>query len=243
MLLKGDNVERDAAPNRNSLRGFEVINAAKAKLERLCPKTVSCADITALASRDAIAIAGGPFFELPTGRFDGVTSIGAETFTGLPPPIPNLPLITQIFGRVGLSADDVVTLSGAHTIGQAHCITFVNRLNPRDPVLNKKYAKVLAKLCPPAGFSNTTLVNMDPTTPVRFDNKYYRNLIKGKGLFPSDQVLFTDASTRPAVVQLAGSNRVFFRKFADAMIRMGNIAPLSAAEGQVRINCEAVNPA
>ncbi|KAK4743290.1 hypothetical protein SAY87_001291 [Trapa incisa] len=42
--------------NINSLRGFDVIDNIKADAEKLCPSTVSCADIIVLAARDAIAL-------------------------------------------------------------------------------------------------------------------------------------------------------------------------------------------
>lgn len=45
--------ERDALPNR-SMRGFDAIERIKARLETLCPLTVSCADIIAIAARDAV---------------------------------------------------------------------------------------------------------------------------------------------------------------------------------------------
>ena len=49
-----DNVaERDAVPNL-TLRGFEIVDDIKSQLEAMCPGSVSCADIIALASRDAV---------------------------------------------------------------------------------------------------------------------------------------------------------------------------------------------
>jgi peroxidase len=45
--------EQDATPSYG-LRGYQEIEDIKTKVEEACPLTVSCADIIALAARDAV---------------------------------------------------------------------------------------------------------------------------------------------------------------------------------------------
>lgn len=48
--------EKNAAPNRNSARGYETIDIIKADLERACPSTVSCVDILTLVAREVVVM-------------------------------------------------------------------------------------------------------------------------------------------------------------------------------------------
>lgn len=59
--------EKNAFPNRNSLRRFDVIDTIKTRVEAACPATVSCADILALASRDGTFFVGRTIMDSATG--------------------------------------------------------------------------------------------------------------------------------------------------------------------------------
>ncbi|PON70877.1 Peroxidase [Trema orientale] len=56
ILLDGNNTEKTAFPNQ-SLRGYDLIDIIKKRLEKVCPGIISCADIIVIATRDAISLA------------------------------------------------------------------------------------------------------------------------------------------------------------------------------------------
>ncbi|KAJ6835768.1 peroxidase 30-like [Iris pallida] len=115
-----NSTEKAGNPNK-TLRGFDFIDRVKAAVEAECPGVVSCADIIALTARDAVGVIGGPFWNVPTGRRDGLISNTSEANTQIPGPTFNFSSLQTSFANKGLNVTDLVLLSGAHTIGVSHC--------------------------------------------------------------------------------------------------------------------------
>ena len=82
---------------------------------------------------------------------------------------------------------------------------------------------------------------LDYQTPTKFENNYYKNLVAGKGLLHSDQQLFNGVSTDFLVTKYSQNLELFEKDFAAAMVKMGNIMPLTGSQGEIRKNCRKPN--
>ncbi|CAJ1956724.1 unnamed protein product [Sphenostylis stenocarpa] len=231
--------EKNAVPNRNSVRVYEVIDTIKTKVEAACNGTVFCADILALAARDGVVLLGGPSWAVPLGRRDATTASESEANAQIPSPFSDLPTLTSIFAAKGLSARDLTVLSGGHTIGQAQCQFFRARIY-NETNIDTNFAASRRAVCPASG-GDTILSPLESLTPIRFDNNYYSELVARRGLLPSDQVLFDGGSQDPLVRTYSNSNAAFFADFSDAMVKMGNLGSLTGTAGEIRRNCRVVN--
>ncbi|KAK3127843.1 hypothetical protein QOZ80_7AG0579090 [Eleusine coracana subsp. coracana] len=237
--------EKLGIPNNPSMRGFEVIDDAKSQLESACPGVVSCADIVQLAARDATAfLSGGRItYTLPAGRRDGHVSRAGDTLAHLPPPFFTLPQLISNFAAKGLDADDLVVLSGAHSVGHAHCSSCTGRMTSRtfDDV-NPLLAARLRRQCPARpGPNNDPRVVQDFVTPDRMDNQYYRNVMSRNVLLDSDAALLASEQTRQMVFLNAYNAQRWEQRFAAAMVKMAGIEVKTGASGEVRRNCRVVN--
>lgn len=233
--------EKTAGPNLNSLRGFEVIDNIKSQVENTCSGVVSCADILAVAARDSVVALGGPSWTVLLGRRDSTTASLSAANSNIPAPTLNLGGLITAFSNQGFTTQEMVALSGAHTIGQARCTTFRTRIY-NETNINSTLATSLQANCPSNGGDNNTSP-LDTTSPTTFDNAYFTNLMSLKGLLHSDQQLFNGSggSTDSQVSSYSSSSSTFFTDFANAMVKMGNLSVLTGSSGQIRTNCRKTN--
>ncbi|KAJ8650300.1 hypothetical protein MRB53_003323 [Persea americana] len=244
---KNKTSEKAAGPNL-TVRGFEIIDEAKASLEKQCPSTVSCADIVTVATRDAVSLAGGPNYLVPTGRRDGLISSSQEV--NLPGPSFSISQALQSFTAKGLTLNDMVVLLGAHTVGVAHCVFFRDRLfnfqgtGAPDSSMDSGLVARLRSVCGP----NSKPLKKDPTafldqnTSFVVDNQYYNQLLLKKGILQIDQELTLDNSMAGLAAGFGSDGVGFLEKFASAMVKMGSIEVLVGNAGEIRTNCRAFNP-
>ena len=140
---------------------------------------------------------------------------------------------------------DLAVLSGAHTLGTAHCPSYADRLYNfssaynSDPSLNSEYADRLRTRCKSVD-NKAMLSEMDPGSYKTFDTSYYHHVAKRRGLFQSDAALLADATTREYVQRIATGNfdDVFFKDFSESMIKMGNVGVLIGVDGEIRKKCQ-----
>ncbi|KAJ7969386.1 Peroxidase [Quillaja saponaria] len=243
ILLNHEGSERTAAASK-TLRGFEVIDDIKAELENKCPKTVSCTDILSATTRDATVALGGPYWSLPYGRKDSRISIAKDADELVPMGHENVTSLLEFFQSKGLNVLDLVVLSGAHTIGRTSCESIQYRLynykgtGKPDSSIDAKYLNFLQRKCR----WGSDYVDLDATTPRKFDNMYYKNLEKKMGLLSTDQLLYSDPRTSPIVGALADTPSVFKSQFGVSMARLADVQILSGkGEGEIRTNCNYVN--
>lgn len=117
-ILLDSGGEKTAPPNNNSVRGYNVIDNAKTAVEKICPGVVSCADIVAVAARDASVAAGGPSWTVKLGRRDSTTGNPSQAVTDLPGFTDSLDTLISHFDKKGLSTRDMVALSGTIDISR-----------------------------------------------------------------------------------------------------------------------------
>lgn len=181
---------------------------------------VSYADLYQMASAVAVELAGGPKLPVRYGRVD-VTEPGDCAPEGrLPSAGPPLhdgsknvaDHLRRIFGRMGLTDQDIVALSGAHTLGRAR---------PERSGFGKESTKYTsAGPGTPGGQSWT----VDWLT---FNNDYFKAVKDPKDpellVMPSDAAIFEDEAMRPYAQRYADDEAAFFSDYAAAHVKLSEL--------------------
>ncbi|KAK1666716.1 hypothetical protein QYE76_054875 [Lolium multiflorum] len=240
--INGGRSERDAAPNR-SLRGFGAIDKIKARLEKKCPETVSCADILALAARDSLVLVGGPSYPVLTGRRDSSRSFHDDV--NVPSPNATHAMTLDAFARRGFTERETVALLGAHSIGKVQCKFFRDRIynfagtGQPDDSLDADMIGEMRAVCGGAGTAPMEMGYYRQGREVGFGAHYYAKLLAGRGILRSDQQLTAGSTVRWVRVYASGvrGEEAFREDFAHAMVKLSALAPLTGSAGQVRVSC------
>ncbi|XP_048504157.1 peroxidase 60-like [Beta vulgaris subsp. vulgaris] len=241
ILIDGNQTEKDALSN-GSVKGFEVIDEAKATLEKICPGVVSCADIIVIAARVSVFLDGGKWYHVQTGRRDGLISQASDV--DLPSPYLSISETIQAFAKKGLSIQDMVLLLGGHSVGMTHCTFIQDRLynfqhsGKTDQTMNPTLAQFLKRRCPKDKIGQVLIPLNSKTNNVNLiDNSFYKQILVGRGILQIDQEIALDSRTSDFVKELAKNNNTFLAKFGEAMVKMGAIEVLTGEQGEIRRSC------
>ncbi|XP_027083991.2 putative L-ascorbate peroxidase 6 isoform X1 [Coffea arabica] len=104
--------ELDRPENKGLKKSVKIPEKAKSQIDILYP--VSWADLIAVAGAEAVSVCGGPKIPVQLGRID---SMLADPEQKLPEESLDAAGLKQCFQRTGFSTQELVALSGAHTLG------------------------------------------------------------------------------------------------------------------------------
>lgn len=119
------------------------------------------------------------------------------------------------------------------------CATFRDRIY-NGTNIDAGFARTRRRQCHASG-GDGNLAPLDLVTPNQFDSNYFKILLQKKGLLQSDLVLFSGGSTDSIVREYSKNRAKFNSDFAAAMVKMGDINPLTGYSGQVRRICSVAN--
>lgn len=104
--------ELDRPENSGLKKSIKILNKAKTEVDAVQP--VSWADVIAVAGAEAVLVCGGPTIPVLIGRLD---SMKPDPEGKLPEESLDASGLKQCFQRKGITTQELVALSGAHTLG------------------------------------------------------------------------------------------------------------------------------
>ncbi|EMS59252.1 Peroxidase 4 [Triticum urartu] len=235
--------EKNAGPNANSVRGYDVIDTIKAQVDAACKATLQGHRLLRRHRRPRRTGQRQPArradVDVRGGRRDARNASQSAANSNLPSPASSLAGLITTFGNKGLTPRDMTALSGAHSLGQARCATFRDRIY-NDTTIDPKFAALRKLTCPQTG-GDAALAPIDVSTPTWFDTTYYDNLVNKQGLFHSDQELYNGGSQDIMVKVYMRNPDTFAMDFGKAMVKMGSLMPSADTPTEIRLDCKKIN--
>ncbi|KAJ1283441.1 hypothetical protein BS78_03G128800 [Paspalum vaginatum] len=248
------------APVNIGLAAFDLLEEIKAAVEKRCPGVVSCADLLIYAGRDAASILsnGHVHFDVPAGRLDGYVSKAEEAQAELPDSTDDVKKLIANFARKNFTVEELVILSGAHSIGQGHCSSFTGRLSEPATQITPAYRDLLNYKCHqgnnPAVVNNVrdedygVVARYMPgfTSRVRkipdfLDNSYYYNNLAKIVTFHSDWTLLTHKEALGHVHEYADNATLWDEDFSDSLVKLSKLPMPAGSKGEIRKKCSVIN--
>jgi len=170
---------------------------------------VGYADFWSFAAYVAIEAAGGPHIAFQEGRVDATEADEKVPAGRLPDGAQGADHLRWVFDKMGMNDQEIVVLSGAHTLGRCH----KDRSGFEGPWT-----------VTPNHFSNNffrTLVDnkwvvKSGSNPSQFEDEATKSLI----MLPTDMVLLSDEKFKPHTERYYKSESVFFEEFSNAWIKL-----------------------
>ena len=263
-----DKSEKNRHPQKDfganiDLCGLDVIEMIKTVLKEHCPNIVSCDDIIAYAACDAARYLcrGSIDFAVLAGCLDGVVSRKRDADVFLLDSAFNLTQLVHNFCRKNFTVEEIVILSGAHSIGITHCSSFADRLSTPDSEIDPAYCSLLLAKCHDGGATNPAVVNnvrdedaaavaqSMPGFLMRLRagrdylyNSYYHNNLAQIVTFNSDWALLMGKEARGHVKEYVENKTMWNQDFTDTLVKLRELPmPAAGSKGEIRKKCNAVN--
>lgn len=184
--------------------GLHIIRALLEPVKQNNPG-LSYADLWAVAAVAAIEFLGGPTVPFNFGRTDDADGRRCPANGRLPDALEGADHLRAVFGRMGFNDQEIVALSGGHTLGRCHSV----RSGFDGPWTSK-----------PLRFDNEYFVNLirldwvkrDWDGPLQYEDKQTGKLM----MLATDIALIQDPIFKKHVETYARDKDQFFRDFARA---------------------------
>lgn len=174
---------------------------------------ISYADLYVLASAMAIEFLGGPPVAINLGRHDEPDGRKCPENGRLPDASQGAAHLRQVFGRMGFNDQEIVALSGGHTLGSCHRVRsgYDGQWTTQPLRFDNEY------------FSN--LLNRQWTERKWDGPQQFEDETKTLMMLPTDVALINDSGFRPHVERYARCEKTFRDEFSAAfakLVALGN---------------------